>query len=66
MIVPDIIYELKEDLDRELDIKAQRNNLTATNVKNMIKVKYNPDEMCLIFTLMILVLNLIMFNIILM
>lgn len=44
VIVPDIIYELKEDLDRELDIKAQRNNLTATNVKNMIKAVITDSE----------------------
>ncbi|CAH1394308.1 unnamed protein product [Nezara viridula] len=44
VIVPDIIHELKEDLDRELDIKAQRNNLTATNVKNMIKAVITDSE----------------------
>lgn len=36
--VPEIMSDMEEEIERQLDAKAAKSNLTVANVKNILKV----------------------------
>ncbi|CAH0391471.1 unnamed protein product [Bemisia tabaci] len=48
-LMPQVLNEMEEEIERQLDSKAEKTNLTVTNVKNILKsVITNEDVMAMV------------------